>query len=150
MNLSTKQLNAFVNTLELEHNKIWASKVDEEGLTKKELQDLKLKNERIRKGLNSLSMETKLLLQEEDCSWFKGLYRGKENKGKLEDVKVTFEILKDQLIEQKEEEEHKSKIAKSKPHIFDRQEVERNVILASIDCADLAQLCKKFGIKHTK
>ena len=154
MNLTEFQIDAIVDTLEKEHKKFWTTKdkltekppkekLDKDGLTNKEKTFLVAKNKRIRKELLSLSMETKIELQYECCTWFKAYYSKKY--GVLESEGDTL----DQLIKNyKQGKETKKEANADKPkketgRIFNRADITRKVTMASIEANTIAEILEK-------
>lgn len=139
MKLSTQQVNAIVDTLELAHNK---KEEEQEEKKKKEAKGkYKTKSQTILNELSNLSEITKHYLSEGNNDFFD--YSYKNNKRVAKPNKITLSDIEDSL-EMMEEDDYGS------GQSFDTNEEKRKVVMMSIECKDMQELCKKLGIELPK
>lgn len=131
MNLSAQQINAVVATLEKQHNEKYnkQDEMDQKALEKK----FKSIAQKARKELVALSKDTKTLLNSSDVFY----------QGTVMSEKVILEC----FIEEYQEELENKKRTKSGLNIFNRDEIKRQVVMASIESKDVAEILKKIGKK---
>lgn len=135
MKLHPHEVKAIVDTLEKEHEKRFGKK-DFKGLTKEEKAKLVQKNKKIRKEINALSLETRRELAEDGNGiWFDWQ---KNKKGLLRSEKDTLEIITEDYLDNK-----RLKIKIDPARIFDREEMKRKVIMASIESQDVKEIMDK-------
>lgn len=140
MKLQKHEVNAIVDTLQKEHNKKWkAFEQDLDGVNAEEKAMLVAKNKRIRKEIQSLSLETKIEMQD-SSDWFQGI-RSNSKIPMLCSESDTYDMLVEHYVYER------NKKGNNQIHRFDRKEIERQVVMASIDSADIAEIMKKIVMK---
>ncbi len=155
MNLTEYQIQAIVDTLEKQHKKFWADKdkltpkpvvekKDKDGLTSKERDFLIAKNKKIRAALEKLPIEAKIELQYDSSYFFKNYY-SKGEKGLLEKEEDTLAELIDNYNAGKESKRDANwdKPKKEPARTFKRDDITRQVTLASIEAGSIAEILSK-------
>lgn len=142
MNLSSQQINAVVATLEKEHNDKQEAKRKEQekkGIAPK--QTIKKLVASVTKELNSLSVEARRAIET-------GISFTEYNrKTKMQNVVPVKSFDVQRAIEDYMEEDAEAKIPVDGSKPFDKDEIKRQVVMASIESKDVSEILKKMGKK---
>lgn len=138
MNLTRQQVQAVVDTLEMNFNK---EKEEKEKLVKKiaKPDPFKEQAEKIAKEFNKLSLETRKFIDEGSIP-----ITGKSCQIAERDIKEISETLKEDF-EYEEERKNRGKKVKVED-VFDREEVTRQVVMKALSVKNITDLATKLKI----